>query len=669
MQRASLFFSKSDTDISRHGRDRKSEKVVSTQAKRPSSSRSPIYNSQDRPMRASVAALMDYPSSPSLHPTTPTSPSSLRPKGSLAHPGKPVLGDSTIKSAFKLLPQEIYDCILRQIEILHSDPSSPSCATCYMRDLCSLALTSRAWNRAARVRLYNRIHILGQDSLAHQKKYKMKSGTRLKLLRRTLRGRKALAECVHELRVPPMEILTQGRSLAIAIDLVASLVMACPNLQRLVGFDAVYNHKFDRLSYALSTRRSLKEHVWLVGGVTTAMNRPTSQAMDRMLGILDPEQTEAFIRMHDSWSQLHTLFLHSQNGNGVIEHELFIGVLYRLPSLRHVYMSGFGPDQFTDMTLQALPALQSLRLQNLPGITDRGLFQFATTSASRSLQSLTLIDLELKSLLTLSKLMSSMLSLKRFTLIQDSSPTLPLGSVAIQPILASDSLVFLHWDILMDGDATSHLASSIRAGGFPALRKLRAPSDHSGELQAVCRPRPEITLPADRYSGNTFMRKPERAQTLVQQITQHQVVHSSTWPGEMSTPSGTENNSRSLTNARKAAQARLESARLNTSMRIEITDYSIPRLPNCERIPTKVLNFAGFLGNLQSRVWYYLEPDMEGSDVAIIEMGDILEEESREQRDKGGCTGKWNLVCRGGRSWWVHTERAHWRRINLGMFF
>lgn len=54
---------------------------------------------------------------------------------------------------FKRLPPAIYECILQHLRTVHLSVSSTSCATCYMRDLCSLALTSRAWDRAVRTRL------------------------------------------------------------------------------------------------------------------------------------------------------------------------------------------------------------------------------------------------------------------------------------------------------------------------------------------------------------------------------------------------------------------------------------------------------------------------------------------------------------------------------------
>lgn len=54
---------------------------------------------------------------------------------------------------FKRLPPAIYECIFQHLRTIHLSVSSTSCVTCYMRDLCSLALTSRTWDRAVRTRL------------------------------------------------------------------------------------------------------------------------------------------------------------------------------------------------------------------------------------------------------------------------------------------------------------------------------------------------------------------------------------------------------------------------------------------------------------------------------------------------------------------------------------
>lgn len=57
------------------------------------------------------------------------------------------------RALFKALPPEVYDCILQQLRILHETPESQSCQTCHLRDLCSLSLTNRAWDKAVVKRL------------------------------------------------------------------------------------------------------------------------------------------------------------------------------------------------------------------------------------------------------------------------------------------------------------------------------------------------------------------------------------------------------------------------------------------------------------------------------------------------------------------------------------
>lgn len=54
---------------------------------------------------------------------------------------------------FKALPPEVYDCILQHLRQFHEDPRSQSCQACYLRDLCSLSLTNRAWDKAVIKRL------------------------------------------------------------------------------------------------------------------------------------------------------------------------------------------------------------------------------------------------------------------------------------------------------------------------------------------------------------------------------------------------------------------------------------------------------------------------------------------------------------------------------------
>ncbi|KAK2789773.1 hypothetical protein FQN52_005899 [Onygenales sp. PD_12] len=427
----------------------------------------------------------------------------------------------------KPLPQEVYDCILSHLQFSHSAPNSEGCMTCFMRDLYSLALTSRAWEKAVRVRLYNKIYIQGNDSPGQLKKYKWKRGSRLRLLRRTLRERKLLANAVLEIRVPDLESATglngkQSITLQEYRDLVASVVMVCPNLERLLGLSLPYTHEFDRLTHALSTRKKLKEHAWVIGENPEISERARTQSSS----LLDNGQVYQFLNYHASWSHLETLMLHSLNSNGVLEHGVFLRMFNLLPSLRHLSISDFNSEDFTDRTLLFLPPLISLRLENLPGLTENGLARYTSRPEARSLKSLTLIEQNISSLLIISKIFASLRQLERFSIVQTKTvPRLTDGGMVFQPLLASSALRHLHWDVACSdpngglsesasfpsrsslskyNTANSHLAQSILNSGFPCLESLRAPLDIDplGALQAVCRPtrNGQIMHPQDRYS-------------------------------------------------------------------------------------------------------------------------------------------------------------------------
>ncbi|KAJ5084441.1 hypothetical protein NUU61_009020 [Penicillium alfredii] len=426
------------------------------------------------------------------------------------------------------VPQEVYDVILNHLEHLHKDPHQAGCTTCFQRDLHALSLTCRSWEKAVRGRLYNRIHIVGNDSPAQLKKYRMKRGSRLKLLRRTLRERKLLANLVRELRVPQLDLLftstKQSAQWQDYRDMVASVVMVCPNLERLLGLSIPYHHEFDRLTHALSTRKRLKEHTWILGeAAEVAEVSPRSTSCPGSLG---PSQMFEFLNYHASWSNLETLMLYDLNDQGALEPSIFLRMLDLLPSLRNLCISSFKEDAVADNTLLCLPSLESLRLENLPGVTDTGLTQYTSRPESRSLKSLVLVEQNVESLLAISKILASLTQLERFKIVQpEKCPTLPNEGMIFQPILASSSLKYLHWDVACPDSGTAltqldslpfqksskpsdapnyHLAQSILSAGFPRLGTLRAPSDVEppGALQAVCRPitKGQALLRPDRYS-------------------------------------------------------------------------------------------------------------------------------------------------------------------------
>jgi hypothetical protein len=59
----------------------------------------------------------------------------------------------SIESVQRRIPQEVYDVILNNLEVLHKAPHQTGCTTCFHRDLHALSLTCRSWERAVRGRL------------------------------------------------------------------------------------------------------------------------------------------------------------------------------------------------------------------------------------------------------------------------------------------------------------------------------------------------------------------------------------------------------------------------------------------------------------------------------------------------------------------------------------
>ncbi len=475
---------------------------------------------------------------------------------------------------------------------------------------------------------YERIYIVGTDHKDQIKKYKMKFGVRLKLLRRTLRERRVLAQNVRELKAPRTQRDEEPIRREI-IDITASIVMACPNLEKLVGFYPVYGHEFDRLTHALSTRRKLKEHTWIVGDNHAITQRSTKQLPP---GLMDREQAEGFRLSHVAWTSLTTLFLHSHN-QGILEREVLIETLHVLPSLQHLCVSSFHMDDFDDSILLRLPPLESLRLQDLEGVTFWGLSDFSRTIAAQDIRGLSLINLDITYLSAISNLLLHLNRLERFTLVQESSPEVAAGGLVLQPIIASQHLKFIHWDILKPGSANQNLANSIRVDGFPNLRTIRAPSDHYGLLQALCKPRAQIEYPRDKYRGSQR-------------------------PG-LSVP--VDPLKRNLIDARKQAQQRIEEAQKTVAFKVIIEE---------DGVVEQVYDLNGFMGTISSKITYTLDPDVLGSDDAVIDFPDLTsgKAEATVKRDHG-CRGLWNASDHGGKKWWEHEERYRYQALELKRFF
>ncbi|XP_014555041.1 hypothetical protein COCVIDRAFT_103430 [Bipolaris victoriae FI3] len=579
----------------------------------------------------------------------------------------------------KSLPREVYDCIVAQLGPIHMDQEG-ACATCYLKDLHSLSLTSRAWGKAASAAMYRKALVLANEEHGAHPRLKIKGTSRLKLLRRTLRESSTLAEQVKELHLPAFQNLYQNATIEKEeiLNLVASLVMACPRLERLVGFHVPFTNAFDRLSYALSTRSNLKERTWILGNAENELNEEDE---DEMRGhyIVECDPTEHFLDLNSNHPELSTLVLHQgpNNSSSPLNFRAIVGTLRSFPQLRHLSIRGLPATSFTNMVLNALPTnLRSLRLEELPGITERGIQRFVTSPQATSIQKLTLVGMEI-SVHTLADILSPFLAgLEEFSLVQNKAPVLREHDST--PVFHSPSLRYLHWEFRSEASslsaftfeshdsptspsinpepncctATSILAASIMNNGFPSLCHVRIPHDPQGTIQSLCKPLATALLLADisqlalapRATSSTSLPLDESVSTSVRE------------DGMFSCAVGSETRVDSVvslpryglpaTNAaigtiltpmrsRIAAQSRILAARKEAGMMVRVID------PEDEIIVETV--FGSYIGDLRSKLNYELQPDRcaSGRTAWVTEMEDLIG--GRGDQDGNGIERTWDL--------------------------
>ncbi|PSR82266.1 hypothetical protein BD289DRAFT_347569, partial [Coniella lustricola] len=419
---------------------------------------------------------------------------------------------------FAKLPNEVLRIILNHLRALHVHEQSNSCATCWARDCCSVTLSNKRLLQVGRAALYEEIQLVGSDNAAQRKKYRGVYPTRLVLLRRTIRADPKLAALVRTIKVPalPDDALLEREEYH---DVVASLVMACPNLERLDGFYPSYNHNHSRLFHALSTRTKLREMAWIVDSMPPLQapaSVPSIGSTSNLNDIyLPPQIANNFIRNHMDWNELSHLTIHCLPGAHLrTPHHLINVVLSYLPSLDSLYLSDVPATSFDDQCLLNLPRpLKKLTLSNCSGITTNGFATFATHDAAKDLETLTLIHQNIDSLTAIVRVLSKLAKLTTFSIVQAAAPKPDEDFFCFMPYVASRSLKMLHWDIFESalpsernpytGSCASRtddlIARSIASGGFPSLRFLRAPCDASGRFQALCRPKERVDLPGDRF--------------------------------------------------------------------------------------------------------------------------------------------------------------------------
>ncbi|KAI1383062.1 uncharacterized protein F4822DRAFT_439088 [Hypoxylon trugodes] len=582
---------------------------------------------------------------------------------------------------FATLPDEVLGLILDELRKSHLAPNSTSCATCMMRDMCSIAVSSRKLAKAARVILYENIELVGADSHAQRKRYKLNFGSRLVLLRRTLRGNPDLAAMVHTLKAPAVP---QGVPLDLYQNLVASIIMACPNFEQLVGFHQNQDYSFNRLFHALSTRRKLVEMHWTLEPSQFQRKRRLSNAAallnsdnpnyQEAPGDLLPQQSEEFLELHTDWEYLTTLSIHCLPGATITPISLIPDIVSRLPALQNLHLSHLPFTAFNDANLLSLPSLQTITFSHLPGVSSEGLSSFVRRPSSRSIKKLTLQHVDVDSLPALSQILSNLTSLESFSLVQNSMPIMPPNEMIwLFPYLASPSLRKLHWDItshqICANVADSILAKSIAANGFPSLRVLRTPNDPEGIFQSLCKPVESIEAPpSDKHRG-LISKCTSRPSPPATPTTPSTPKTPSKSPSGLSFPMEDQlfpsKASSNLAQARLAAQSRLEAARQTPRFVISVTE---------DEVEVEKYGLAGFIGQTESKINYCVTPDEGASDESggLLDVTDVLGDGGENLRFDGreGCTGRWNtyngnVVDKKDRERWFHTERGRWRPVTL----
>ncbi|KGQ09465.1 hypothetical protein BBAD15_g5164 [Beauveria bassiana D1-5] len=395
------------TIMSRRGQEPRSlnrpRKISTSYSRRDSSSSSPRCPSYETSQQYRIQYQSPTSSSP------PLSILPRPPQQQQQNKKKPPPSEQP-NALFGTLPGEVLQVVLEWLQSVHLDSStSTSCATCWARDLCSLCLASRKWSEVARLALYQDIRIVGDDSAAHRKRFKLAQGCRMTLLRRTLRANSRLAAAVRSLQLPmpvgdscdatpssssSSRVAAGGLSpKQVYENRVASLVMACPNLEVLVGPGATHDHDtFNRITHALSTRTNLKTMNWRIGASSgsgsdliarpaSASHRESSSVFSSTLACMLPPpppplnaaQETSFLGHHRQWHSLASLSVHCLPGASLAPDTLLQRALTCLPSLQHLHLSRVPGNAFGDAALLSLPALRSLTLAHLPGVTAGGL--------------------------------------------------------------------------------------------------------------------------------------------------------------------------------------------------------------------------------------------------------------------------------------------------------
>ncbi|KAI6868320.1 hypothetical protein KC343_g2416 [Hortaea werneckii] len=476
---------------------------------------------------------------------------------------------------FEHLPREIYHAILEQLESLYIHGNSVDVIG-RQTDLKVLSLVDKRWHRIAREHLYREIWVPCDDDLRRQYLLLSRRRSRLDLLRRTLKASQALASMVRRLHVTSglaVDLDTQtghaARRRAAYIAL-TSVVELCPNLEQLNGYNWLDQGASSAgLLEALARCSGLKQHTWAFGNEVT----PAPE-----LGFM--------FDCHNGWAPLETLVVCS-NGELRLGTGSISALVQRLPRLQHLMLSGLDRHDFHNGTLLCLPPVKSLRLENLEGVSDQGIEQLSISRLCMTFEKLSLVGLELTSLRTLQSLIANAVHLRHFTFVQATSPEFQPGMESANSLkgLESKTLEYLHWGALVPGTGTTLVANSIASGRLPALRRVKVPCDYEGAIQSLCRP-----IACERLTSEDM-----------------ELLARFDSSGRYE---------RALRIAQIRAQRRIRECRRRPSFNVVVQDED--QTVSAQHV------IGSFIGNVDSKIEYSLEPGVEGSRSGLVELQDVL---------------------------------------------
>lgn len=437
-------------------------------------------------------------------------------------------------------------------------------------DLRALCLVDRRWHRFAREHLYRELWLPSNKAVGKRKFLRQPRKSKLKLLLDTLCNSPGMAFLVYNMHVSKTladEIETEANGTfkkVSVLDALQQMIRQCYNLERITGYIPQTTTTTFTLFQAVATRTRLRAHAWYLDSSKTLPN----------LG--------SFVNCHDQWKNLESLVIAADT-------EVDLGkvavsaVLSRLPSLKHLMLSGLHNEDFHNGSLIVLPALKSLRLERLVGVTDQGIQQLAHLRVAPSLERLSLVGLELASLETVQILLLNLTSLKNFVFVQDTcpEPQVGLGAVNNLNLLASKTLQYLHWDCIVPGTTVSRFADAIQDGRFPKLGKVKIPCDFDGTIQLLCRPIPRVKL--------------------TQPDVDYLKAHAS------------DQLERNLRISQIQAQLRIRESRRKPSFSLVVQDESM------EVQSTHMI--GSYIGRMESKIEYCLDPDVDSA--ALAEFGEI----------------------------------------------